>query len=349
MRNHSAGLRGRPIYTLAQNGTESGESAITLTGVGSDMNDGKGLKGRARRKLITQTAALSLVDIAKAKNDAEGLKGFWNTFHCQGRVHTTNGRLYGKYCKNRFCTLCCNIRKADIINRYLPVIKKWEEPHFVTLTVKSIPYYSLNKVMRQMILVLNRIIAKYKKRNARGKGIRLIGIRSLESNFNPITKEYNPHFHIIVANEEMGNILIQEWVKRARPKKVNRAGQKINRVFNNVTALIEVVKYGSKIFTDPEMKKKKKGTGNEKIYAGALYTIFNAMKGLRIFERFGFNLPKEKPKKPAPVSIVKDYQVWEYDMQRYDWFNAAGERLTSFDPVSQLLQLLSERIDVDLE
>lgn len=94
-----------------------------------------------------------------------------------------------------------------------------------------------------MILVLNRIIAKYKKRNARGKRSRLIGIRSLESNFNPITKEYNPHFHIIVANEEMGKILIQEWVRRAKTKRVNRAGQKIERVFNNITALIEVVKY----------------------------------------------------------------------------------------------------------
>lgn len=97
------------------------------------------------------------------------------------------------------------------------------------------------------------------------------------------------------------------------------------------------------------MKKKKKGTGNEKIYAGALYNIFNAMKGLRIFERFGFNLPKEKSKKRAPVLIVKDYQVWEYDLKHYDWFNSTGRRLTAFDPVSQLIELLANNIDTLLE
>ncbi len=349
MNKQSAGLSGRPIYTLAQNGTESRQPTLALTGSGSDLDNGKALKGRAKRKLITQTAMMCLVDIASEKNDPKRRKSFWNTYHCQSIVFTTNGRLYGKYCKNRFCTLCCSIRKADIINRYLPVIRKWEDPHLITLTVKSVPYRSLNIVMRQMILVLNRIIAKYKKRDARGKGNRLIGIRSLESEFNPITKEYNPHFHIIVANGEMGKILIQEWVKRAKPKKVNRAGQKIDRIFNNITALIEVVKYGSKIFTDPERKKKKKGTGNEKIYAGALYNIFNAMKGLRIFERFGFNLPKEKPVKPATVSLVKDYQVWEYDLKRFDWYNAAGRGLSEFDPVSQLIELLTNNIDTLLE
>lgn len=349
MCQQSGGLPERSIYTLAQNGTETGETAIVLTGVGSDLNDGKALKGRAKRKLITQTAMLSMADIARTKDNVKGEKGFWNTYHCQSRIHTANGRLYGKYCKNRFCTLCCSIRKANIINRYLPVIQTWEQPHLVTLTVKSVSGCNLNAVMRKMILTLNRIIAKYKKREARGNGARLIGVRSLESNFNPVTKRYNPHFHIIVANGEMGRTLIQEWVKRSKPGKVHIAAQKSDKVFNNITALIEVVKYGSKVFTEPDLNKKAKGIGGNTVFAAALYNIFNAMKGLRIFERFGFNLPKEEIVKPAAVSLVKDYQVWEYDLKRFDWFNFSGKKLTDFDPVSQLIELLTNKIDIALE
>ena len=63
--------------------------------------------------------ALSLIDVAKENGDVEREKAYWNTYYCQNSVITANGRLYGKYCKNRFCTLCCSIRKAEIINKYL--------------------------------------------------------------------------------------------------------------------------------------------------------------------------------------------------------------------------------------
>ena len=111
-------------------------------------------------------------------------KGYWNTYHCQNRVFTVNGRVYGKYCKNRFCTLCCANRKADIINRYLPIVQIWEKPCLVTLTIKSVPYYRLNVVMKSMIKEFRAIVETYRKRNQRGKGIRLVGIRSLEINYN---------------------------------------------------------------------------------------------------------------------------------------------------------------------
>ena len=73
------------------------------------------------------------------------------------------------------------------------------------------------------------------------------------------------------------------------------------------------------------------------------------MKGLRIFERFGFNLPKGRSATPTAVSIVKDYQFWEYDLKRFDWINPEGKKLTDFDPVSQLIELLTYNIDIALE
>lgn len=84
------------------------------------------LEGRAKRKTITQSMMLNLMDVAKEKGDIEKQNAYWNTYYCQSKIITSEGKLYGNYCKNRFCTLCCSIRKAEIINKYLPTIEKWE-------------------------------------------------------------------------------------------------------------------------------------------------------------------------------------------------------------------------------
>ena len=70
----------------------------------------------------------------QVKKDSEQEKSYWNTYHCQNKIYTASGRLYGKYCKNRFSTLCCSIPKAQIIYKYLPVVRTWPEPYFFTLT-----------------------------------------------------------------------------------------------------------------------------------------------------------------------------------------------------------------------
>lgn len=70
------------------------------------------------------------------------------------------------------------------------------------------------------------------------------------------------------------------------------------------------------------------------------------MKRLRIFERFGFNLPKGKLIKTPVISIIKDYQEWNFDVQQFDWFNSEVKKLTDFDPLSPLLKLLTNNIDV---
>jgi hypothetical protein len=317
---------------------------VIVQGNGSDLGNRKSLKGRAKRKLITQSMVLSLIDIANKSGVEDKKRSFWNTYHCQNRIYTADGRMYGTYCKNRFCTLCCSIRKADIINRYLPIVQTWQEPYFLTLTVKSVPYNRLKPVMRSMVTEFRKIIDKYKKVHKRGKGTKLIGIRSLESNFNPVTKTYNPHFHILVASAEMGNILLNEWVNRGKSGRVNRAAQNIMKVTNNLTILIELIKYGSKIFTEPDINKKTRVKGREKLYTAALNNIFDAMKGFRIFERFGFNLPPNT-KEVTGASLFHNCSEWNYDMKAFGWLNNQGEKLADFVPVPQLIELLHNGID----
>jgi hypothetical protein len=189
-----------------------------------------------------------------------------------------------------------------------------------------------------------------RKRNQRGKGIKLVGIRSLESNYNPVRKTYNPHFHCIIANKVMAEILVKEWLQRSKKGWTNYQCQNITPVFNNLSALIEVVKYGSKIFTEPDLIKKANGKGGEKIYIAALNNIYNAMKGLRIFERFGFDLPKHSGMEIAPACIVEDYCEWLFYPEYFDWVNVEnGHNLTDYRPDTELLNLLKNHIDLHLE
>ena len=64
-----------------------------------------------------------------------------------------------------------------------------------------------------MFKAFSLILGKYKKRYQRGKAIQLMEIKSLECNFNPQKKTYNPHFHIITANKKIAEALKEEWLQ----------------------------------------------------------------------------------------------------------------------------------------
>ena len=289
---------------------------------------------------------LNLMDVAKEKGDDKKQKSYWNTYHCQSRVTSTNGRLYGRYCKNRFCTLCCSIRKAEIINKYYPIIDKWDEPYFITLTVKACSATMLKKMIDKVLQGFQRIKDRHKKNYIRGRGIKLIGIKSLECNFNPCKKTYNPHLHLIVANKEIAEILMKDWLKLWTPKFALRQAQDMRKIFNAETGLIEIIKYGSKIFTEPDMKKKGEN-GSCQIYVSALDNILTAMKGKRIFERFGFNAEKKEATMNIGVQSLINYEEWEFNPKISDWQNViTDEPLTGFKPNPQLTGILSQCIDI---
>jgi plasmid rolling circle replication initiator protein Rep len=345
-------MMGAVFNTLAQNGTtgyENGvaESATIITGQGSQLGNEKVLKGRAKRKMITQAMTLNLISVAEKKENADRLKTFWNTYHCQNRLVTHEGRLYGRYCKNRLCTLCCCIRKAEIINKYYPVIRTWEHPYFLTLTVKSCFAKGLKVFMRGFIKAFKRIVEKYRKRNQRGKGIKLVGVKSLECNFNFKERTYNPHFHLILADKRIAETLIEEWLRIWGKKYTYHVAQKLRAVADLEHDLIEVIKYGSKIFTEPDVTKKTKDIGDRKIYIKALYNITEAMQGLRIFDRFGFDLPKNV-KERVGARVVNNAQEWVFVPEYCDWLNTENELvLTGYVPSVEVRLLLENRVDTE--
>ncbi|NQU52461.1 MAG: protein rep [Bacteroidetes bacterium] len=336
------------LDTSGQLGT--GKNKKPLLGLGLDLSDKQAQNARAKRKLVTRTVVLALIDIAKEKEDKEMEKSLWNTYHCLDKVSVSGDKLYGEYCRNRVCTVCSGIRRAKIIDKYLPIIKSWDAPHMVTLTTKSCYAMSLEMRMRAMKRAFKKIMTKCKKRYQRGKGPKLIGLKSLECNFNPTTRTYNPHYHVIVPNWEVAILLKREWMKLWTKRYTNGWGQDIRKINNNEEGLIEVVKYGSKIFTEPDPNQKNKKKVTRYVYISALYNILNSMRGIRLFDRFGFNLPKEANKNSLQTSTILEYEELSYHSDIMDWVNEkTGETLSGFTPDQELMNLLNHRIDINLQ
>lgn len=354
----NAAIAREKFNTLAQTGTANFDTESLLSGKmvfgkGVDLNNKAAWKEKAKRKNVTRAVILSLIEAAKKKGATDRVKAYRNTLYCLDKFYSSDGRGYGIYCKNRFCTLCCSIRKADIINRYYPEILTWEDPHFVTLTEKAVPAAKLDRWFYGVQRAFRLILEKYKKRHQRGKGIKLKGIKSLECNFNPVTRTYNPHLHLIVPNAEIAKTLIIEWQKmwnRGKKKLASPFAQHSRRVENVERDLVELIKYGSKIFTEPDKCKNPKSKIPPMIFAAALDNIFAAMKPYRLFERFGFNLPPQSKRSAHPPTLLERYDEWIFVLALHDWHNPeTGELLTGYIPSPQLQWILAQNIDTDLQ
>ncbi|MBK7964566.1 MAG: hypothetical protein IPK10_04215 [Bacteroidetes bacterium] len=172
---------------------------------------------------------------------------------------------------------------------------------------------------------------------------------SIECNFNPITKEYNPHLHIITNNRKTGEILLEEWLKRGKKKNVNAKAQLLVKVKNNKNCLIEIVKYGSKILTENDLDKKANSGKKVTIYLKALYTIIEAFEGIRLFEHFGFKPMMNPVKVSIPAKIAVDFREFNYDSTKTDWVDISNkERLTGFITDQRIQHILENCIDTEL-
>lgn len=349
-------LPGGGLNTLAQNDTssisrKSVKAIQILNGNGTDLSKTEALYKRVKKKSINQKVILSLIDVAKQKGDLEMIQCYWNTWHCQNKLRSAFGKAHGKYCGNRFCYICCGNRKAEIINKYYPVIKEWESPHLVTITCKAVSARFLKQRIEGMLKVFRMITKKFRRWHLKGRSIKLIGIKSLECNFNQYEKTYNPHFHIIVPNVGTGNIIIQEWCKYWGYKIAYRGAQD-NKIIDNLQgALIEVIKYSSKVFNEPKTDKEKEQKIPPTIYASALHNMICAMKGERVFDRFGFDLPKRNKGEDKKAVKVDHYDDWIYDPKQYDWVNTedSNQLLTGYVLTGELLNILENNIDTVLE
>lgn len=73
-----------------------------LYGNGSDLTNVKTVQRRARCKMITQTTIPKLIDVATERGAKDRVKAYWNTYHCQNIIYTTNGKMYAPFAKTDF-------------------------------------------------------------------------------------------------------------------------------------------------------------------------------------------------------------------------------------------------------
>lgn len=74
------------------------------------------------------------------------------------------------------------------------------------------------------------------------------------------------------------------------------------------------------------------------------------MRGLRIFERFGFDLPEGTRTDSSLTSVVQDYCEWQFHPEYFDWLNLEnGNPLTCFQPPKELQRLLEQNVNSELE
>jgi hypothetical protein len=279
----------------------------------------KTFEKRARSKYLSRALVLELT-----KLDSPLKQSYWNTWHCSHILHQQGKKITTKYCNNRWCLVCNRIRTAKLIKAYLPEIKKMRDPQFVTLTVPNVPANELKKVIdgmiREFILIKNVFV--------RRRAFRLTGIRKLECTCNNKTKEYHPHFHLIVDGIVVGNALIEEWLHRYPD--ADKRGQNIRQADEN--SMIELFKYSTKL-TTKSLITKQNGKIVISVNAIALDVIFQAMYKRRIFQSMGLIKQVSEDVEEIDAQTIDDLKevtedFWRWEQEVSDWINSDGELLT---------------------
>ena len=305
-------------------------------------------------------------------------KRFWNMYHCAKQVVVDQDKVRSKYCKSRLCIICNSIRQADIINKYELVVNSWKEgPQFLTLTIKSVSGPKLRTAIQSMQKIVTAFRKRLNKRVERelakrlkfcqseeeeqavradvDNTLRFMGFRTIESNYNARTNEYNPHFHIIVRHEMHAEELLDYWQKTAPLKgwRLEKGGQDIKPVTEG--SLIEICKYFTKLTAKLPKGELKPGEPTRAVYLESVLTIFDAFYRIRAFQNFGFKISdfdiEEGHQAPSLTTGENEEEelepldpptigIYEYNEQIGDWFSTiTGEPLTGHEASESLTKV----------
>lgn len=331
------GCGSSPLDTLAQLGTKKESEGLEdfQTSSLTTIDDRQALMKRARRKYMTGGYVLALVDAEKENESSSLRKAYWNTYHCAGTLTLkSNGKVSGKYCKNRWCLVCNSIRTAQLMKKYIPVIEEWKDKHFVTLTIPNVEGRHLKESIEVMQSIFVRVQSRMKKRAQRGSGSKLIGLRKLEVTYNPKRNDFHPHYHVIIEGKEnaklLRNYFLSEYNKSfySTPDLWGAASFKAQDVRPaDDKSVRELFKYFTKVIDG------KQGDPNRVIYADALDVMFNAVKGKRVFQNFGFKAPKEQLSDEELKEVVKEAETEAeaHAVAEYEWSQDKGDWETKQD------------------
>lgn len=310
--------KGKPLDTIAQRVTtppNSSKKAFFSDSDSSDVLDDAKLKAtskdnkkaltkRAKRMYLKENLSYRLIDINNAKRellmenvsnvstmfetenkDKDILRSYWNMYFCGTRLTETGGKLTGIYCKNRLCLVCNSIRTAVLVQKYKPVFDEWgDETYLVTLTAKTVDAHELDDRIDGMFAVFKKITNRIRKRASRGKSEKLEGLRKIECTHNSYSKKYHPHFHLMIKGEVQAKQVVKYWLELGRKEgwEMTEIAQDVRKASKG--SEMELFKYFTKIISTQR--------DDKNIYVDSLDVIFKAFRGRRVFQNFGFKIPK---------------------------------------------------------
>lgn len=272
---------------------------------------------KAIRKKNTILKIHTIIDAIPDEPTAQ--KRYWKTYHCNNVILQDGDKFTGSLCRKRWCTECCRIKTAELTNAYKEPIKAIGQLYFVTLTIPNISAKQLEPTIAKMIkafqLIKNNIRKTY--------NIKLNGMRKIETTFNETRNDYHPHFHLIQDNLQASELIAALWLKQF-PTATQKA-QNIRKIdTTNDNSFIELFKYATK-----------ETTKDGKQYSGkVLHTIYEAIKGKRIYQTYG-SIKKVKPPVEALTELLQlehiepQLEIWYYENNLIDWITSTNELMVN--------------------
>lgn len=273
-------------------------------------------------KYKTVESVLKLIDLHSPFESK-----YWDTFHCCETIEVEGQYITGHYCDNRWCYVCGRIVTAKLIQAYKPVLAKFQDPQFVTLTIVNVTELALPAAIKKMVKTFIAINSKFRH----DRPYRIFGIRKIEVEPSEHPGEYHPHFHIILENQCVAQALVQEWLLYNPTADIR--GQNITKC--NEGSLAEFFKYTTK----PVTKTKKTPGTKPPSTAYQLDVIYRALDKKRIFQPIGI---KKAPVNEHIESIISQKipelkflqfektSVWTWNQEAKDWISISGDRLSKY-------------------
>lgn len=230
------------------------------------------LQKRAGRKRVSIPLHIQLAELGNQRAPY-----YRSTVYCaEYLIQEPDGRICTCYCNGRLCAVCQPIRAAKAQNKYGPCIKMLEDPHFLTLTVRSVKASNLAQMVERMCSEFSLTNKTLKK-----QGIRIHGLRKLEVTCNPLESLFNPHFHCILEGSDTANAVLEQWLKRNKAIADIQA-QDIKQIeADDQAALQRVFGYITKLVTPYEQN-------NVPVPVEDLDTIVAALYSRRALQPYGF-------------------------------------------------------------
>jgi hypothetical protein len=319
-------------------------------GVGTDVfepsNDVK-VKGvlyrRAKSKYVSDEIAQDLIRIKKSPlHDA-----YIRTMECSGTLLQEGKKITSTYCNGRWCITCNRMRTGKLINGYKEQLTRLPDLQFVTLTLRSVPWFSLGLTITRMGKQMRDI-----KKQLLKKGYPTNGVRKLEITYDDATGLYHPHYHLMISGKMNADMIVLYWML-AFPNETNRKAQDVRAFSGNEHNLVELFKYSTKMIASSTKKVEYQGRKSKvktiaKTPAFALDRIFRALYMRRTFQAMGIvknvseDIEELQSQLYEELNFEEGLKVWKWgrEWNEADWLSLDWECLTGFSPSESLQNLL---------